>query len=67
MKQIKLDLSEEAYKKLDEIRRKEAPTQRNKTFCRDLLESMITVFEEDYKKKEKKNVRKRPQTRKRSK
>lgn len=67
MKQVKLNLSEEAYDRLDKIRRKEAPTQRNKTFCRDLLESMITVFEEDYKKKEKKNVRKRPQARKRSK
>tara|TARA_R110000851_G_scaffold78423_1_gene173041 strand:- start:20892 stop:21095 length:204 start_codon:yes stop_codon:yes gene_type:complete len=67
VKQVKLNLSEEAYDRLDKIRRKEAPTQRNKTFCRDLLESMIAVFEEDYKKKEKKNVRKRPQTRKRSK
>ena len=67
MKQIKLNLAEEVYDRLDNIRRKEAPSQRNKTFCRDLLESMITVFEEDYKKKEKKNVRKRSKTRKRSK
>tara|TARA_R110000796_G_scaffold60220_13_gene139073 strand:- start:18330 stop:18533 length:204 start_codon:yes stop_codon:yes gene_type:complete len=67
MKQIKLNLAEEIYDRLDKIRRKEAPDQRNKTFCRDLLESMLTVFEEDYKKKEKKNVRKRPKARKRSK
>jgi metal-responsive CopG/Arc/MetJ family transcriptional regulator len=67
VKQIKLNLTQEVYNRLDKVRRKEAPSKRNKTFCRDLLESMITVFEEDYKKKEKKNVRKRPKTRKRSK
>jgi len=67
VKQIKLNLTQEVYNRLDKVRRKGAPSKRNKTFCRDLLESMITVFEEDYKKKEKKNVRKRPKTRKRSK
>jgi hypothetical protein len=67
VKQIKLNLSEETYNRLDKIRRKEAPSQHNKTFCRDMLESMITVFEEDYKKKEKKNVRKRSKIRKRGK
>ena len=66
MKQIKLNLTEETYDRLDKIRRKESPSQRNKTFCRDLLESMMTVFEEDYNKKEKKNVRKRPKIRNRS-
>ena len=67
MKQIRLNLAEEIYDRLDNIRRKEAPSQRNKTFCRDLLESMIIVFEEDYKKKKKKNVRKRSKIRKRDK
>tara|TARA_R110000765_G_scaffold352023_1_gene441986 strand:+ start:879 stop:1082 length:204 start_codon:yes stop_codon:yes gene_type:complete len=67
MKQIRLNLTEEAYNRLDNVRRTEAPSQRNKTFCRDLLESMITIFEEDYKKKEKKNVRKRTKIRKRGK
>ena len=67
MKQIRLNLTEEVYDRLDNVRRTEAPSQRNKTFCRDLLESMITIFEEDYKRKEKKNVLKRSKIRKRSK
>tara|TARA_R110002020_G_C15908430_1_gene741706 strand:- start:323 stop:517 length:195 start_codon:yes stop_codon:yes gene_type:complete len=60
MKEIRLKVTEEFFERLDKIRRKEAPKQRNKTFCRDLLEAVVEVFEsQEKKRKRKKPLKKR--------
>ena len=64
MKEVKINFDTDLYDRLQKVRKKESPQQRNKTFCRDLIKAMVGALEDEHKKQEKKNVRKRPRKRK---
>ena len=66
MKEVKINFDEDLYARIQKVRKKESPQQRNKTFCRDLIKAMVGALEDEHKKQEKKNVRKRPKKRKNS-
>ena len=66
MKEVKINFDEDLYDRLQKVRKKESPQQRNKTFCRDLIKAMVGALEDEHKKQEKKNVRKRQKKRKNS-
>lgn len=66
MKEVKIIFDEDLYDRLQKVRKKESPQQRNKTFCRDLIKAMVGALEDEHKKQEEKNVRKRPKKRKNS-
>ena len=49
MKEITLKFDEKFYKRLNEARKLEAPKIRNAKFCKELIEAMVGVIEDDHK------------------
>ena len=66
MKELKIKFKDDLFEKIEKVRKLESPSQRNKTFCRDLIMAMVDALEALHEKERKKNVRKRPKKRKTS-
>jgi predicted DNA-binding protein len=62
MKDITIKIDESFYKRLNEVRRKEAPNIRNSTFCKELIEAMVGALEDDYLQGEKSGKQNQPNT-----
>jgi|TARA_R110001583_G_scaffold134990_3_gene286730 metal-responsive CopG/Arc/MetJ family transcriptional regulator len=67
MKELKIKFQDDLFEKVEKVRKQESPSQRNKTFCRDLIMAMVDALEALHEKERKKNVRKRSTKRKKGK